>query len=114
MKLVIAYLQPFMAERVVEALHEISGLSGATLGAVRGFGRGRAGGLLPSITEEDLVGTQPRQRLELVLAEDLLEQVLAVIQQTAHTGQRGDGKIYVLDVVDAIRIRTGERGREAL
>jgi nitrogen regulatory protein P-II 1 len=114
MKLVIAYLQPFMAEKVVEALHEVSGLSGATISAARGFGRGRAGGLLPGITEEDLVGTQPRQRLELVVSEDSLEQVLATIQQAAHTGQRGDGKVYILEVVDALRIRTGERGAAAV
>lgn len=80
---------------------------------VRGFGRGRAKGARQRIVE-DVVEYMPRVKLEIFCRDELVEQVIAAIEQTAHTGLRGDGKIYVTPVEVAVRISTGERGEEAV
>jgi nitrogen regulatory protein P-II 1 len=112
MKSVIAFVQPFMAEKVVHALHAINGLSGATFTRVRGFGRNRA--RAARFSEEGIVGTSDKIRVEAMVHDALLERVVATILATAHTGKNGDGKIYVVPVEHAVRIRTGETGDVAI
>jgi len=107
MKMVIAFIQPFMAPDVVLALHRVPGLTGATFTDVKGFGRGRP---TDSPTSEVLFGTADRIRIEVAVPADCEQVVVRAIQEAAHTGNRGDGKIYVLPVDRAVRIATGEEG----
>lgn len=106
MKMIIAFVQPFMAKRVIDALHGVEGLSGATLTEARGFGRGRARGTV--VTDEELLGSTPRVRVEAMVPDDLANQIVQVIRDAAHTGNRGDGKVYVVPLERALRIQTGE------
>lgn len=110
MKQVIAFVQPFMADKVVDALHGIAGLSGGSVTPVRGFGRGRQ----RHGSQEDLVGTAPRVRIDVMSADGLVDQVVKTIRDAAHTGNRGDGKVYVVPVERAVRISTGEEGDVAV
>lgn len=111
MKHVIAFIQPFMAEKVVDALHQVQGLTGASFSEVRGFGRGRTG--KPGGPEE-LFGTVPRVRVDVMVPDTLADMVVRTIQTAAHTGHRGDGKVYVAPVERALRISTGEDGEAAV
>ena len=111
MKLIIAYVQPFKAPRVVQALHEISGVTGATFTDARGFGRGRT---TRRPDAEELFGAAQRLRVELVVHDELEDAVVSSIREAAHTGNRGDGKIYVVPVARAVRIATGEEGENAI
>lgn len=113
MKMVIAFLQLVMVEKVVQALHSVSGLSGATFTNVRGFGRGRVAGAAVSSAEE-LLGTAPRIRVEAMIPDALEESVVRAIRDAAQTGNRGDGKIFVASVDRAVRISTGEEGDGAV
>ena len=113
MKAVIAFVQPFMAEKVVQALHGVPRLSGASFTEVRGFGRGRAQGAIDA-TEEELIGTVSKVRVEVMVPDDLEDQVVRAIQQAGHTGNRGDGKVYVASLERAVRISTGEEGELAV
>jgi nitrogen regulatory protein P-II 1 len=79
----------------------------------RGFGRGRARGARHRIVE-DVVEYMPRVKLEIVCRDELVKEVVAIIEQVAHTGLRGDGKIYVTPVETVVRISTGERGEKAV
>lgn len=107
MKMVIAFVQPFMASHIVDALHQVPGVTGATFGSVQGFGRGRHGSALEN---EELYGTTPRLRIEVAVPDELEEAVVSAIAGTARTGHRGDGKIYVVQLTRAVRISTGEEG----
>lgn len=80
---------------------------------VRGFGRGRARGSARRMVEE-LVEYMPRVKIEVLCHDDLADEVVATIEQTAHTSLRGDGKVYVTPVETAVRISTGKRGDAAL
>ena len=80
---------------------------------MRGFGRGRAKDS-PQRIVEDLIDYMPCVKIEIVCRDELVEEVIAHIAQAAHTGLRGDGKIYVTPVESAVRISTGERGEEAV
>lgn len=111
MKMVIAVIQPFMAPDVVRALHRVPGLTGATFTDVKGFGRGRP---TDQPSSEVLLGTADRVRVEVVVHDDLEDVVAHAIRQAAHTGKRGDGKIYVLPVNRAVRIATAEEGDDAV
>jgi len=113
MKLVTAFIKPQKLSDVTLALHEIEGLTGASVSDVRGFGRGRAKDAPDRVREEagDFV---PHVRLEIVCSDELVEQVVATIEENAHTGLRGDGKIYVWNVEQSVRISTGERGDAAV
>lgn len=113
MKMVVAYVQAFMADAVVDALHEIPEVTGATLTKVQGFGRGRAKGSTKA-TEGDFVGTRVKARVEVVVADGLADRVVAAITDAARTGNPGDGKICVLPVESAVRIRTAERDEKAV
>ncbi|MBI5368013.1 MAG: P-II family nitrogen regulator [Planctomycetes bacterium] len=113
MKMIVAFVQPFMAHKVVTALHEVQGLSGATFTEVRGFGRGRAAGAA-DVTEEDLLGTVAKVRVEVMVPDRLLDRVVRAVHDAAHTGHRGDGKIYVLPLERALRIGGAEEGEGAV
>ena len=114
MKEIKAIIQPFMLTKVITALKELEGLPGVTVDtSVRGFGKGRAAGAPESIVD-DLVEYVAKVKLEIVVPDDLVETVVDVIQKHAHTGNPGDGKIFIYDVKDVVKIRTGERGEEAI
>ena len=109
MKSIIAFIRPTKEDAVREALHELSGLTGASFSDVRGFGRGRS-----HFSEEDIVGVGARVRVEVMVEDSLAAAVESAIAVTAHTGLRGDGKIYVLSLDAARRISTGETGPTAV
>lgn len=111
MQLVIAYVQPFLAPRVIDALHTVPGVTGATFVDARGFGRGIRG---TAPTPEGVYGTVPRVRVEVAVHDGLVDAVVRAIHTAAHTGQRGDGKILVLPLDRATRISTGEEGAAAV
>ncbi|RUM90215.1 MAG: P-II family nitrogen regulator [Thermovibrio sp.] len=112
MKKIEAIIKPFKLDEVKEALTEI-GISGMTVSEVKGFGRQKGHTELYRGAEY-VVDLIPKIKLELVVSEDLVEKALEVIVNSARTGKIGDGKIFVIPVKDAVRIRTGERGDEAL
>lgn len=109
MKMITAFVKPFIVADVAHALHHVPGLTGATFSDVRGFGRGR--GRTPT-DPESLYGTAPGVRVEVVVADEMEETVVRAIANAAHTGNRGDGKIYVSDVSRAVRIATGHESTE--
>ncbi len=112
MKLITAVIKPFKLDDVREALSEI-GVQGITVTEVKGFGRQKGHTELYRGAEY-VVDFLPKVKLETVVNDDLSEQVVEVIAKAANTGKIGDGKIFVSPVEQAIRIRTGESGNEAL
>lgn len=112
MKKIEAILQPFKLEEVKEALKAI-GITGMTITEVRGHGR-QKGHTEIYRGQEYNVDLLPKIKVELVLADDRLDEVTGAITAAARTGKIGDGKIFVYDVADAIRVRNDDRGEEAL
>ena len=112
MKYVIAIIKPFKLDDVREALTTL-GIQGLTVSEVKGFGR-QKGQTEIYRGAEYTVSFLPKLKIELAVAADLVERVVETIQKTANTGRIGDGKIFVLDVAHAVRIRTGETGDSAL
>ena len=112
MKEIKAYIKRHRLADVTRALHKVEGLSGMSVSDARGFGRGRAKDSPDRITEE-LVDFIPCVKLEIICHDELTERVISTIQQAAHTGLRGDGKIYQLPVEEAVRISSGDRGTGA-
>ena len=112
MRKVEAIIKPFKLDEVKEALSEI-GLHGMTVTEVKGFGRtgGKKEVYRGSAYVVDFV---PKVKLEIIVADDNLRQVVATISEAARTGRIGDGKIFVTPVEDVIRIRTGETGEDAI
>ncbi len=112
MKRIEAIIKPFKLDEVKEGLSEI-GVHGMTVSEVKGFGRtgGRKEIYLGSAYVVDFVTTVC---IEVVARDELVPSILDTIERTAKTGRIGDGKIFVTDVVQAVRIRTGERGEEAI
>jgi nitrogen regulatory protein P-II 1 len=112
MKLIVAFIKPFKLEAVKDAL-KAAGVNGMTVQDVSGFGRqsGQTEVYRGAEYEVDFV---PKIRLDILLDESMVESVVAVIEATARTGDIGDGKIAVLPVEDVVRIRTGERGADAI
>ena len=113
MKHVIAYIKPHKLSDVTLALHRVEGLSGMSAADVRGFGRGRARDT-PNTFSEGAADFVPRVRIEVVCRDEIVGEVVETIRREAHTGLRGDGKIYVLPVEGAVRISTGEYGEAAV
>lgn len=112
MKKIEAIIRPFKLEAVKDRLNEVD-VHGITVSEVKGFGRsGGKAAVYPGA--EYVVDFVPKAKLEIVVPEEKLEAVIDVIQRTAHTGKGGDGKIFVIPVEEAIRIRTGETGPMAL
>jgi nitrogen regulatory protein P-II 2 len=112
MKFVTAIIKPFKLDEVREALSAI-GVQGITVTEVKGFGRQKGHTELYRGAEY-VVDFLPKVKIEVAIKEDLLEQVIEAIEKSANTGKIGDGKIFVFDLEQAIRIRTGETGAEAL
>ncbi len=112
MKKIEAIIKPFKLDEVKEALHEI-GLQGITVTEVKGFGRQKGHTELYRGAEY-VVDFLPKVKIELVVEDDLVERAVEAIAQAAHTGRIGDGKIFLSTIEDAIRIRTGERGNDAI
>jgi len=109
MKEIKAYIKPHKLNAVTRGLQHVEGLTGMSVVDVKGFGRSRVGNH-PDYIVDDRVDYIPHVKVEIVCADDLVERVVSVIVEAAHTGLRGDGKIYVTPVETAIRIETGERG----
>ncbi len=112
MKLIIAALKPFKLEEVREALTEI-GVQGLMVTEVKGYGR-QSGHTEIYRGAEYTVNFVPKVKLEMVVAADIADQVVETLATTAKTGSIGDGKVFVLDVQSALRVRTGETNEEAI
>jgi nitrogen regulatory protein PII len=112
MKKIEAIIKPFKLEEVKDALAEL-GIEGMTVTEVKGFGR-QKGHTEIYRGSEYTVDFLPKIKIEVVLADGLLESALAAILKAAKTGKIGDGKVFVLPVEDAVRIRTEEKGDQAI
>jgi nitrogen regulatory protein P-II 2 len=112
MKLITAIIKPFKLDEVREALSEV-GVSGITVTEVKGFGRQKGHTELYRGAEY-VVDFLPKVKLEVAITDELLDQVIEVIEKSASTGKIGDGKIFVFNLEQVYRIRTGETGPEAL
>jgi nitrogen regulatory protein P-II 2 len=112
MKLVTAIIKPFKLDEVREALSAI-GVQGITVTEVKGFGRQKGHTELYRGAEY-VVDFLPKVKIEAAIKDDLLDQVVEAIEKSANTGKIGDGKIFVFDLQQVIRIRTGETGADAL
>jgi nitrogen regulatory protein PII len=95
------------------ALHRINGLTGITVIDVRGCGKGNFADE-PHSLKDDLIDHIPHIKIEIFCLDELVEEIISTIQTNAHTGLKGDGKIYITDAIDAIRISSGERGKTAV
>ncbi len=112
MKMIIAIIQPHRLDSVRDALTEI-GVHGLTVAEVRGYGRQKGHTEIYRGAEYQ-IHYVPKLKLEVAVSEDLAEKAAETIREAAHTGKIGDGKIFVIDLLSAQRIRTGESGSEAL
>jgi len=112
MKKIDAIIKPFKLEEVKNALHDI-GVQGMTVTEVKGFGRQK--GIVEVYRGAEYhIQFIPKVKLEIVVNDDIVEQVVQIIQEKAQTGEIGDGKIFVIPVEETVRIRTGERGEGAI
>jgi len=112
MKKIEAVIKPFKLDEVKEALHEI-GVQGMTVTEVKGFGRQKGHTELYRGAEY-VVDFLPKIKLEIAVSDDMADKVVEAIAGAANTGRIGDGKIFVMPIEQAVRIRTNERGDEAL
>lgn len=112
MKLITAIIKPFKLDDVRQALADV-GIQGITVTEVKGFGRQRGHTELYRGAEY-VVDFLPKAKLELAVSDDIAEQAIEAITATARTGKIGDGKIFVSSIEEAIRIRTGETGADAV
>jgi len=112
MRKIEAVIKPFKLDEVKEALHGI-GIQGMTVTEVRGFGRQKGHTELYRGAEY-VVDFLPKIKVEIAVTDDLVDKVVEVIVSAANTGRIGDGKIFVLPMEEVVRIRTGERGSEAV
>lgn len=112
MKLIMAIIKPFKLDDVREALASM-GIQGMTVSEVKGYGRQRGQAEIYRGAEY-VVNFLPKVKLEVVVDDDMAEKVVETIQAAANSGKIGDGKIFVLDVASAVRIRTNEKNAEAL
>ena len=113
MKEIKAIIRPSKLLEVTEELHEIEGLPGVTVSEIKGFGKGRARNAKDKIVYE-MVEFIPRIQLEVVVNDEMVDQVVDIIQKFAHTGNTGDGKIFVSTVDEVVKIRTNERGTNSI
>jgi nitrogen regulatory protein PII len=113
MKQVIAFIKPHQLSPVAMGLRDIPELTGMSIGKVQGFGRGRARSAAHRIVVDEMTYV-PHVRIEVFCGDERLEAVLACIAANAHTGLAGDGKIYVTEVTEAVRISDGARGPGAV
>jgi len=112
MKLIIAIVKPFKIDDVRDALHDI-GVLGITVTEVKGFGRQR-GHTEVYRGAEYVVDFLPKVKVEVAVSDEMSDQAVEAISQSANTGKIGDGKIFIMNLESAVRIRTGETGAEVL
>ena len=112
MKKIEAIIKPFKLDEVKEALHEV-GIQGITVTEAKGFGRQKGHTELYRGAEY-FVDFLPKVKIEVVMEDGIVDRAVEAIQKAAHTGRIGDGKIFVTTIDEAIRIRTGERGADAI
>jgi nitrogen regulatory protein P-II 1 len=112
MKKIEAIIKPFKLDEVKDELNK-AGIQGITVSEVKGFGRQKGHTELYRGAEY-VVDFLPKVKLEIIVADDAAEKVVQTIMNTAKTGRIGDGKIFVQNIEDAVRIRTGERGKDAI
>lgn len=108
MKEIKAIIQPFMLAQVLEALREIPALPGITISHLHGLGG------TPTTRQDDLIEPAAKVKLEMVVPDSLVGQIVQTIEAKARTGHSGDGKIFVLAVEEVVKIRTGQRGEGAI
>jgi len=113
MKEIKAIIRPFKLLDVIEALQKIEGLPGVTVSEIKGFGKSRAKNATDKIVYE-MVELVPRIKLEIVVVDEMADEVVNVVQKYSHTGNTGDGKIFITEVKDVVKIRTDERGESAI
>lgn len=107
MKEIKAIIKPAMLGIVLSALRTIEGLPGITISEVKGFGKSRK-------RPDEVLEHDHKTKLEIIVPDELAEIAVRVIEENARTGGKGDGKIFLSEVLDVVRIRTGERGRNAI
>jgi nitrogen regulatory protein PII len=112
MKKIEAIIKPYKLEDVKDALHEI-GIDGMTVSEAKGFGR-QKGHTEIYRGSEYTIDFLPKIKLEIIVVEESVQDVINTITESAKTGKIGDGKIFVYDIVDVTRIRTGEKGESAI
>lgn len=112
MKLIEAIIKPFKLDEVKDALNAI-GIEGITVSEVKGFGRQKGHTELYRGAEY-VVDFIPKIKMEIVVSDDLVNKVAETIQNSAKTGRIGDGKIFIISLEEAVRIRTGEKGSDAI
>ena len=113
MKEIKAIIRPFKLLNVVATLQKIENLPGVTISDIRGFGKSKAKDAQDKITDGPIAYAQ-KIKIEVVVPDELVETVVNAIQAQAHTGNPGDGKIFICSVDDVIKIRTNERGDGAV
>jgi len=113
MKEIKAIIRPSKLREVTEELHGIEGLPGVTVSEIKGFGKSKARNAKDKIVYE-MVELIPRIQLEVVVNDEMVDEVVNVIQKFSHTGNTGDGKIFVINVEETVKIRTNERGKDAI
>lgn len=113
MKEIKAIIRKNKLTDVIIELKKIDRLPGITISDVKGFGKSQAEGASHKIID-DLIEYVPKCKLEIVVNNDMVDMIVNNIQKTAHTGLPGDGKIYVYEIVEVVKIRTNERGAEAI
>lgn len=116
MKIITAMIQPFMLSKVTGALEAVEGFPGMTVTDVRGFGREKSAhdSALPHRVIEDFVEYVKKARIEIVARDEMVERIVETLVKAAHTGNRGDGKVFVWPVERALRIQTGETDDQAV
>ena len=113
MKQIKAIIKPFKATEVIDALAEIEGLPGCTVSRVQGFGKGKFRHAPEKIVDGSVYHVE-RVKLEIMVRDDQVDEVVDCIERHAHTGTTGDGKIWVIPIEQTVKIRTGERGDAAI
>ncbi len=111
MKHIIAFIKHHKLNKVTYELRKVEGLTGMTVMEVKGFGRGKKENIP---IEEQLEDFVPHVKIEIFCRDELVDSIVNTIETNAHTGLRGDGKIYICSAEQAIRISTGERGEAAI
>jgi nitrogen regulatory protein PII len=112
MKMVVAVIKHFKLDDVKDALTP-AGIKGMTITEVKGFGRQKGHIEIYRGTSYE-VRFLPKLKIEIAISDERLEEIVTIIQKAAYTGEIGDGKIFIYDLKDVVRIRTGERGEEAI
>ena len=114
MKMITAIVQPFMLTKITHALEALENFPGLTITDVRGFGREKHDHSDPHRRIDDVVDYVKKSRIDVAASDEMADAIVQTIESVAHTGNRGDGKIFVVDLKSVVRVRTGQRDEEAL